>query len=85
MRSPGSDWIYVVIGMRLVMAVSGHNCNPAPSRAWLESHSYHRFIATICTVSIGVAFQHPNCGASPSSAAPGVPGCTHKALATMHL
>jgi len=85
MQSARSDWIYVVIGMRLVEAELGYNRNTAREQAWLESHSYHRFIATICMVSIDVAFQHPNCGASPSSLRVVVPVCGHKALAIMHL
>jgi hypothetical protein len=33
--------------------------------ALLRNHSGHGWIATICTVSSGVASQHPNCGAAP--------------------
>ena len=77
--------MYVVIGMILVVAELGYGRTRLGDQAWLESHSHDRIIATICTVSIGVAFQHPNCSAFPSSVVFGLPVRTHKALSGMHL
>jgi len=43
----------------------GMSPSAGAGEALLQNHSDHGWIATTCTVSSSVAFQHPNCGALP--------------------